>query len=578
MNIQSIFKRLLADLSVKTGVFLDSPDDLDSQWLLNVAPALNREMLLWIENEGHKVLPCEPSTVLSLAPQFPEWLLPLWERFILTDDALYLRAMIQILVFCYKIEYEPTQEQQQAAYAAYYSNEGELKTWRAAFGRTSRPLLDFARNIVSQVTYKADWSRINPKHGPGAVFPPCAPYARTYFTTDYKNITAKYPICDYFAPLPNSWETVVKECSGFMDIESDDIVARLEMVPKDSRGPRTICVHPKEAIWIQQGLRAELESCIKRSVHGSFINFQDQSINQDLARLGSMNRHMATIDLKDASDRLHKDLVRYLFGDYVYDILSCCRATHVKINDTSCIALEKWAPMGNCLMFPVESLVFYALVRAGICVKHGRLEAYRADVYVYGDDIIIPSKFYDAAICALSSCGFIPNDKKSYYRGFYRESCGVEAYHGQDVTPIRLKNIDIESAAGCQSLCALALRLRTSGFDILSSYIYSEIRKKWELPISNNPASQGIFEYRDVELSHLLIGDGFVRFNPNYHRFEVAIRSTKAKIDRRPKCDWNHIVDSINRLTAEGSTFMKAEYPVPYQERLTYGWQELLHK
>jgi hypothetical protein len=36
-------------------------------------------------------------------------------------------------------------------------------------------------------------------------------------------------------------------------VHADIIEAKLIAVPKDSRGPRLICVHPAESIWIQQG-------------------------------------------------------------------------------------------------------------------------------------------------------------------------------------------------------------------------------------------------------------------------------------------------------------------------------------
>jgi len=579
MNIQSIFNRLLADLSIKTGVFLDAPEDLDRQWLLKEAPALNKDMLAWLETTGWQVLPVKSVSELTLAPIFPDWLMPLWERFVLTDEPRFLGALIQILVFCYKIEQQPNDKQIAAAKAAYISNEEDLGIWEAGFKPTSTILFDLARNIISTVTYRANWQEIVPSHGPGAVFPPRDHYDRSYFLTNYTSITDYYPIDKYFAPIASSWQYWLMYPSRFMNRVSSDIVARLTFVPKDSRGPRTICVHPSEAIWIQQGLRNELENRIKWSRYGKFINFTDQTINQALARQGSCDRLNATIDLRDASDRLHKDLVRYLFGDYAYSRLSCCRATHVQLDSASCIALKKWAPMGNCLMFPVESLVFYAVVVAGITMKHGRLAANHADVYVYGDDIVIPSKYYSAAVYALSICGFIPNEKKCYYRGFYRESCGVEAYKGQDVTPLRLRSDDLSTAAGRTSLCGLALRARLQGFDCLSSYIYSNVRKaQGILPISNNPKTQGIFEYRNVELFRLLLdGEGLIRFNRNLHRFEVRIRSLRARLDRRAKCDWNHLNDALLSLAAESSECRTAEYPVPYQERLTYGWSELLH-
>lgn len=327
MNIQSIFRSLLVDLSNQTGVFIDSPDDIETRWLLETAPIMYKEMLNWLERFGPRVLPCADLTVpeLSLAPSFPEWLTPLWHRFVFTDEPKYLKAMIQILVFCYKIEQKPTNEQIDKACESYRQNEADLEIWRKGFNPES-VLFRIARDYVSLVTYKANWSEIECCHGPGAVYPPRDFRTRSFFRFDYKPITELYPIDKHFAVLPSSWEDWLGTSqSDYMSVVKAEISAKLVMVPKDSRGPRTICVHPTEAIWIQQGLRRELERCIKTSKFGKFINFSDQTINQRLALASSKDRAFCTIDLKDASDRLHKDLITELFSSSA-KYLNCCRA------------------------------------------------------------------------------------------------------------------------------------------------------------------------------------------------------------------------------------------------------------
>jgi hypothetical protein len=321
MNIKTIFKRLLADLSNKTGVFIDSPDDLDSQWLLIEAPALNKEMLSCLENH-HGSFPATDSDIILVdhpglkplsenvsmnspklerasgvfwiqsrcrtyyfsTPRFPDWLMPLWLRFVFSNEVKYLRAMIQILVFCYKIEQIPTNEQIEVARKSYRQNEVELATWREGFKPSAGHLFRLARNTISSIIYRANWQEIVPSHGPGAVYPPAKPKDRTFFTTDYDAITSVYPIDKYFALLPDYWDETIVRQSKYMDIKSDRILSNLVLVPKDTRGPRTICVHPAEAIWIQQGLRKELERCVKRSKFSKYINFEDQTVNQRLAR------------------------------------------------------------------------------------------------------------------------------------------------------------------------------------------------------------------------------------------------------------------------------------------------------
>lgn len=576
MNTINVFKRLLADISFQTGVFTDSPDDLEVQWLLSGAPALHKEMLAWLETYGHRELPCKSTTELTLAPEFPEWLTPLWERFVLTDDPKYLQAIVQILAFCYKIEYEPTNEQIEKAQESYRQNEADLEVWETGFNPDSGYFYRYARNIVSRIIHSANFSEIEPSHGPGSVYPSRLPRDKGFFQTDYEPITSVYPISEFFAGLPSSWDDLLVLRSGYMEESLRVIIAKLTYVPKDSRGPRTICVHPAEAIWIQQGVRRELERCITK-VAGRFIAFKDQTVNQTLARTSSLDRRYATIDLKDASDRLHKNLVTYLFGEYSSQFLNCCRASHVKLSDCEIMTLRKWAPMGNCCMFPVESLVFYALVRAGIRSALGSRKADEAEVYVFGDDIIVQSEHYDIAIRSLVRSGLIPNTQKCFSKGFFRESCGCDAYKGVVITPLRLKNVNVSTAAGAVALCDLAKRARLARFRYLSSYIYSRVRKEWGvLPLSNNPDAQGIVEYVHWDLTKLLLhGEGQIRFNPNLHRWEVRVRLLRARKDPRPLDDWHHLQENLLRIGGAVSE-RSAEYPVPKQERLVLGWSELL--
>jgi hypothetical protein len=92
--------------------------------------------------------------------------------------------------------------------------------------------------------------------------------------------------------------------------------------------------------------------------------------------------------------------------------------------------------MGSALCFPIESIVFFVLLKAQIIELFGRCNA--DDVYVYGDDIIIKSEFIPA-LDILTQCGLIINTEKSFTTGFFRESCGADWYRGHDVTPLRMR-------------------------------------------------------------------------------------------------------------------------------------------
>jgi hypothetical protein len=565
-----IYVRLLADVSELSGVPLGAPDEISNEWMLITAPKLDKELLLFLEGSGG-------------LPEFPEWVKPLVDRFVSSMDPKYLKYLRQLLLFCYKIEFEPQNEQLIAAQAAFEETEASNDIWDLAHKSgqgPSEPLLASARQIVGKVIYRINWSSILPSHGPGAVYPSCKTHEKSKFTTIYPSIEVKYPFADFFCAIPSFWDRYIWVHNGDLTI-SEDIVSRLVAVPKDSRGPRLICVHPKESIWIQQGQRRLLERAITAKgspCHGR-ITFDDQTTNGKLALLSSKTREFVTLDLKEASDRITCSLVKSLFGDYAYEWMSCARANKVRLLDDRVITLRKWAPMGNALCFPVQSLIFYALVRAGIRSRYG---INCSDVYVFGDDILFPSKFYDGAVSALVCCGLVPNIQKTFRHGFFRESCGVDAFNGVDVTPHRLRKLDFVTVSGAMSACTLAKALVQDGFRLTADSLYRYVsRYHGLLPLSNNPDTQGIFRYEAITFDKLLRYEPSLRFNRERHVWQTSVRLVGGTNYRPSNDAWWHLQDSLVRLhhldASEPST-RGLEYSVPHRSRSKRGWTLALLK
>jgi len=575
-TLVKVYYRLLADISRLSGTHLSLPDDFDESWVLNEGPKLDKDVLQYLEGNRESY------------PEFPEWLLPLWESFISKKECeSILRMLRTILVFGYKAEYEPTKEQLKNANQAFLSANQEVGFWSSHFlsGNASQwPLFREAKRQVSRVVSRADFTEILPHHGPGAVFPPSSPAAKGNF-----NVCT--PIIEYY-PYDSNFNCLT--FTGMDDLlesgkpEMEKIHCRLTAVPKDSRGPRLICVHPKEAIWIQQGQRHILEKCIENHpwTRGR-INFRDQGINGSLALSSSADRSYCTIDLKEASDRVSKVLVDYLFG-YTSKLLSCSRASSVYMLDGTLVELNMWAPMGNCLTFPVESLVFWALVRAGILCRHGH---HCDDVYVFGDDIIVPSQYYEGAIYGLVSAGLIPNFGKTFRKGFFRESCGVDAYCGKDVTPFRMKVRAINSYSSAESASDLAKRLRQAGYCDTSAYLYSQISRRFgRLSLTNDPNCQGLIEYTDYDFGRLLAFESKIRYNESLQRYEVPCRRRVRTTEVLHHHAWWHVQESLIRLArnsppypidpwerhapTEGEILSDRglEYPSPRGERLMRSW------
>lgn len=129
--------------------------------------------------------------------------------------------------------------------------------------------------------------------------------------------------------------------------------------------------------------------------------------------------------------------------------------------------------MGSALCFPVESMVFFAtiiasrLLRAGLFPDRQNVRSYGRDVYVYGDDLIVPTDEAPTICDSLEAFGLKVNRRKSFWTGQFRESCGEDCYAGQRVTPIYLRSDSPTSrrdATGIVSSVATANQLFAEGY------------------------------------------------------------------------------------------------------------------
>jgi len=103
--------------------------------------------------------------------------------------------------------------------------------------------------------------------------------------------------------------------------------------------------------------------------------------------------------------------------------------------------LRKFSTMGSACTFPVETIVFLAvalaatLTQRGLRVTYKNIRSLTGSVAVFGDDIIVPADSRELLVVALELLWFKVNAAKTYGSGWFRESCGVDAFRGEDVTP-----------------------------------------------------------------------------------------------------------------------------------------------
>lgn len=299
---------------------------------------------------------------------------------------------------------------------------------------TTIDIIREARILLNDLFSSFDPRNIVPRHGPGTVSTREQLWGKYRFTNVSPRIAAVYPVDEYF------YTSLGHVCDSLAEIQSlsfKESSAKVILVPKDSRGPRLISCEPLDFQWIQQGLSQAIVRLVEsHPLTKGNVNFTDQEPNRMAALIGSIDGRYATLDLNEASDRVSLDLVRLLFPKHVYTYLEACRSLTTVLPSGEILTLRKFAPMGSALCFPVLALTIWALLTAAS--PGGDL---RERILVYGDDVIVPTASAANAIELLELFGLKINRSKSCTNGLFRESCGMDAFKGTCVTPVRFRTV-----------------------------------------------------------------------------------------------------------------------------------------
>lgn len=236
----------------------------------------------------------------------------------------------------------------------------------------------------------------------------------------------------YLLTLYRSCPTLMRldTYGAFVSDSQLSIGNELFTVPKSDAIDRVCAKEPDWNMYFQKGLGLMIRRRLKRVN----IDLNDQSINKDLARIGSLKNNLATLDLSSASDSITTELVYKLLPTDWFKHLDALRCTLGKLPNGKVAKWNLFSTMGNGFTFELESLIFWAMAKA-TCYTLG----IKGRVSVYGDDIIVPTAAAKPLIELLEYCGFKTNEEKTFYEGPFRESCGGHYYNGTDVTPFYIK-------------------------------------------------------------------------------------------------------------------------------------------
>ena len=251
------------------------------------------------------------------------------------------------------------------------------------------------------------------------------PYLRAAMATDYAWLNAR--------GVAASGPTTLLH-KEFNIVEGNRVV----LVDKNAKTKRTIAAEPTGNIFLQLGVGSFFRQCLLRVG----IDLTSQQTNQVLAG-AALDLGLATVDLKNASNTICRELVWLLFPEPWAQMLDDLRSPQSLMPDGQFLKLEMFSSMGNGFTFEMETLIFWALCR-GVAEVSGEGGAL---VSVYGDDIILPASLVDEVRELFSFVGFTLNEKKTHYDSLFRESCGKHFFNGSDVTPIYQKRPEDDDSA-----------------------------------------------------------------------------------------------------------------------------------
>jgi hypothetical protein len=383
----------------------------------------------------------------------------------------FVQAFRQITLMWAKMNLPCTPAREAKALKQFLETEREM-----LYGMTlsSQEIADFQRHfsfLFSDVLRQmekdlVDGEFFTPRHGPGATADKLYGNAKFDQAEWTDRLEQVFSVSDYLIPNYTFWEDV--QSVAFRS-PGEERPVKVTLVPKTLKTPRIIAIEPTCMQYMQQAISMRMVTLLEKndSFASGMIGFSDQVPNQDLARKGSLDGSLSTIDLSEASDRVPNWLVIKAFKPWprLSEAIQAVRSTRADV-DGLIVSLTKYASMGSALCFPIEAMVFLTLIHVGIAKEQGTTivranpkKGMAGKVRVYGDDLIVPAEYTRSVIQTLEAFGFKVNSSKSFWTGKFRESCGKEFYAGDDVSIVKLRRPLPESLTDVDSLVsAVAMR------------------------------------------------------------------------------------------------------------------------
>jgi len=228
-------------------------------------------------------------------------------------------------------------------------------------------------------------------------------------------------------------DAILKEIISKIDINPKNLAhdtLNLICVPKSWKINRLITPLTLLGLFYSNGLGGYVAN--RLSENGLKIPHL-QAKHRNLVKRFSMDCSHATADLSSASDSITIELLCAILPRDWFVALKPL-FTHTVLykegenHEVQSAFTASVLPMGNGATFPLETLVFYSLIKA-----IGTLTGVHGIYSVYGDDLIYPSKIHKYVCRVFANVGLTMNLDKTFVHYPFRESCGSDFYRGVDV-------------------------------------------------------------------------------------------------------------------------------------------------
>lgn len=448
------------------------------------------------------------------------------------DVSTIIESVRQICLAFKKVEIPCSPEKEYAAYQSFKQNEREFEEFCldehevAAFAALSHVLW-------GHLDINFDVSAIRCHHGPGATSERVSGNQKYRWKYWFDRLEPYFPLVGTGFPIGIPVDSEDLENVTIVPYEQEFPV-RVVSVPKTLQSPRLIAIEPACMQYAQQGIRDYLyEAIANHPVTAGHVNFLDQSINRSLALKSSDDGRFATIDLSDASDRVPLSMVTVMLGwsGYLLESILACRSERAILPTGEVLPrLKKFASMGSALCFPIEAMYFYTICVKALLEERGLSctpeNVYKTsrDVYVYGDDIVVPTANAVSVLRHLQKYNCRVNTNKTFVTGRFRESCGIDAYGGYEVTPTYIRQEvpkNRRDAKAVVSWIAASNSFYKKGYWRTAQWIYNTLEAIiGDLPyVAETSSGLGRISYLGYE--------SVERWNRTLQRFEVKAWTPK---------------------------------------------------